>query len=203
MIGNYDWTISNRKKLNRRTHVSLLMAAIAEICFHRDLRRSKRNGNRWCLLSDAYLASARIYATAVFSHSNNGNNLRPGICYRNATGNPFPFATPLIPSVEYPFSFLSFSPFSLSLSLSPLRLVFASSARGTSRGSLYNSFLSLFPLQHNGGYETQPKNVNTISRSKQQQQQQQVKKNKISLLFLFSFFLRNSLHVSPRTLYKP
>lgn len=116
MIGNYDWTISNRKKLNRRTHVSLLMAAIAEICFHRDLRRSKRNGNRWCLLSDAYLASARIYATAVFSHSNNGNNLRPGICYRNATGNPFPFATPLIPSVEYPFSFLSFSPFSLSLS---------------------------------------------------------------------------------------
>uniref|UniRef100_V9I923 Tensin n=1 Tax=Apis cerana TaxID=7461 RepID=V9I923_APICE len=29
-------------------------------------------------------------------------------------------------------------------------------------------------VAHNGGYETQPKNVNTISRSKQQQQQQQI-----------------------------
>lgn len=29
---------------------------------------------------------------------------------------------------------------------------------------------SLFLLQHNGGYEAQPKNVNTISRNKQQQQ---------------------------------
>lgn len=117
-------------------------------------------------IDDVYYQTHRLEFTQQL-FSNNGNNLRPGICYRNATGNPFPLATPFNSNFRF--------------SLPSLFVC----VRGTSRGSLYNSFLSL--LQHNGGYEAQPKNVNTISRSKQQQQQQ-VKKNKISLFFLFSFF---------------
>lgn len=57
-------------------------------------------------IDDVYYQTHRLEFTQQL-FSNNGNNLRPGICYRNATGNPFPLATP----------FNSFSRIFVSLSL--------------------------------------------------------------------------------------
>lgn len=139
----------------------------------RDLRESKHWESMMFIIRRVAHISLNLRNSCF--QPNNGNNLRVVfVIIARCDGQPISFRDALNVHawklLLFYFHFLLFGSFVFFFCfLFLLSHSFAVDRRYTWQ-DLYNSVFFPFLLQHNGGYEAQPKNVNTISRNKQQHQ---------------------------------